>query len=178
MEFVSACPSSSPVLAGNCSVAIVEEGRMREYLDFLMAKVSVRRTIPLVNELSLNESGRDVDGRTEQENEEEVEENRLLVEEAVFMQSYIPVSLHEISNPYAEADRLRAGQREPAYQAALHKMLGTTSQTVAREASRPDPADESPYDDSDDDDCDDLEGPETNEKPIPECNNNRIFFLI
>ena len=62
---------------------------------------------------------------------QEEEDNRLEIEEAVFMQSYIPTSLHDLANPYMEADRLRTGQREPSFQAAVNKMLGGASKAQA-----------------------------------------------
>ena len=50
------------------------------------------------------------------------------VEEAVFLQSYIPTSLSEISNPHQEKARLDQGGREPVYAAAVQRMLtGSTS---------------------------------------------------
>jgi RIO kinase 1 len=58
------------------------------------------------------------------------EEGRREVDEAVFMQAYIPTSLHEISNPYAEMDRIKSGQREPGFEAAVNRMLGGTVVTI------------------------------------------------
>lgn len=46
------------------------------------------------------------------------------IDEAVFLQSYIPTSLHEFSNPHKEMTRLQAGQRETIYANAVNKMLG------------------------------------------------------
>eukprot|EP01042_Synura_sphagnicola_P001650 gene1650-1929_t len=43
---------------------------------------------------------------------DEEDENEREVAEAVFLQSYIPTSLHEISNPIVERQRLEAGFRE------------------------------------------------------------------
>jgi hypothetical protein len=68
-------------------------------------------------------------------NAQEAEENRLEIEEAVFMQSYIPTSLHDLANPYMEADRLRTGQREPSFQAAVNRMLGAATATQAHSDS-------------------------------------------
>ena len=45
------------------------------------------------------------------------------IEEAVFLQSYIPTSLNEISNPLAEMARLQQGLREPVYEATVRGML-------------------------------------------------------
>lgn len=44
-------------------------------------------------------------------------------EEAVFMGSYIPRSLHELPNSFEEARRLEAGEREGVYTAAVRQML-------------------------------------------------------
>lgn len=60
------------------------------------------------------------------------------VEEAVFMQSYIPTSLAEFSNPVAEKVRLESGQREPVYEAAVRRMLGKAG---ASSGSRPEAGD-------------------------------------
>mmetsp|Transcript_34591 Transcript_34591/g.35270 ORF Transcript_34591/g.35270 Transcript_34591/m.35270 type:complete len:712 (+) Transcript_34591:100-2235(+) len=49
------------------------------------------------------------------------------VDEAVFMQSYIPTSLQEFSNPIQESARLAQGMREPIYEAAVRRMLGASS---------------------------------------------------
>jgi RIO kinase 1 len=46
------------------------------------------------------------------------------IDEAVFLQSYIPTSLHEFGNPHKELSRLQAGQRETIYEDAVNKMLG------------------------------------------------------
>ena len=45
------------------------------------------------------------------------------VDEAVFLQAYIPTSLHEIHNPAEEMRRLQSGKREAAYAAAVQNML-------------------------------------------------------
>jgi len=50
-------------------------------------------------------------------------QHRKDVDEAVFLQSYIPTSLHEISNPAAELKRLQTGQREAAFANAVQNML-------------------------------------------------------
>lgn len=57
------------------------------------------------------------------ENEEEEEEGDD-EDDAVFMQSYIPTSLHEISNPHQESMRILTGQRGVGYTAAILGMLG------------------------------------------------------
>jgi RIO kinase 1 len=65
--------------------------------------------------------------RFEQETAEEelrsAEQHRREVDEAVFLQSYIPTSLNEIANPAAELRRLQAGQREAAFANAVQNML-------------------------------------------------------
>ena len=60
------------------------------------------------------------------------------IDEAVFLQSYIPTSLHEFSNPHKEMTRLQAGQREAIYESAVNKMLGAQEaepDTVAPKAN-------------------------------------------
>lgn len=51
-------------------------------------------------------------------------EERRLIDEAVFLQSYIPRSLHEFSNPVAEMNRIAAGGREQVHTDAILNMLG------------------------------------------------------
>lgn len=50
-------------------------------------------------------------------------ENKEAVEEAVFMQAYIPTSLHEFSNPYKENERLQTGFRENVVKNAILDMI-------------------------------------------------------
>ena len=52
------------------------------------------------------------------------------VDEAVFMQSYIPTSLNEFSNPAAEMKRLQEGRREAAFANAVQNMLAPTAVTT------------------------------------------------
>jgi RIO kinase 1 len=53
----------------------------------------------------------------------EEDEAQQELEEAVFMQAYLPTSLGEISNPYAELQRMQAGQREKGYLDAVQSMI-------------------------------------------------------
>lgn len=55
------------------------------------------------------------------------EENRREVEEAVFMRSFIPTRLDEISQPMQEMKRLQQGQRENIFTNAISTMLAQTS---------------------------------------------------
>ena len=52
------------------------------------------------------------------------------VEEAVFMQAYIPTSLNEFSNPQQEKARIDAGHREQAYETAIRSMLGDSEEST------------------------------------------------
>ena len=56
-----------------------------------------------------------------------IDNNRKQVDEAVFLQSYIPTSLNDISNPQDEMIRLQTGQRELLYASAISNMLGDAS---------------------------------------------------
>lgn len=47
-----------------------------------------------------------------------------LIEEAVFLQSYIPTSLSDLNQPHLELARLQKGGREPIYAQAVQRMLG------------------------------------------------------
>jgi RIO kinase 1 len=49
--------------------------------------------------------------------------NESEIQEAVFLQSYIPSSLNEFSNPVNEKNKLEKGQREAAYTSAINQML-------------------------------------------------------
>ena len=111
-----------------------------------------------------------------------IDNNRKQVDEAVFLQSYIPTSLNDISNPQDEMIRLQTGQREQLYASAISSMLGDASSSshhhavlsveesgsvVVRKQSTVDQANSSKYnnhrdsecdtedDDEKDDDCDD-----------------------
>lgn len=56
----------------------------------------------------------------------EDEENEEEVANAVFLQSYIPSSLSEFSNPVAESEKLKkSGQREQIFKVAVNRMLGS-----------------------------------------------------
>ena len=54
-----------------------------------------------------------------------IDDNKKQVDEAVFLQSYIPTSLNDISNPQEEMYRLQTGQREQLYASTISSMLGT-----------------------------------------------------
>lgn len=94
----------------------------------------------------------------------EDEQHKREVEEAVFMQSFIPTRLDEIANPYEEMRRLQAGGREKAYEAALLGMLsngkseastehvGDAGQTEDFEEEEEEEEDETEEGDDDDDD--------------------------
>jgi len=60
---------------------------------------------------------------SDSEAHDEIEERRL-IDEAVFLQSYIPRSLHEFSNPVAEMNRIAKGGRERVHTDAIRSMLG------------------------------------------------------
>lgn len=116
----------------HCSTAEVKEEAMRSYLQFLLDRTAVRKLQPCLKNLSLLSDSFDAtatcdDSNSNYQKNEEDEENRQAVEEAVFMQAFIPSSLHDFSNPYAEADRLKSGQREPVFKAAMDSMLGITA---------------------------------------------------
>lgn len=82
------------------------------------------------------------------------QQNRREVDEAVFLQSYIPTSLNEISNPAAEMKRLQAGQRESIFASAVQGMLGpSSSDPVTPNAGYNDPS-TTRADDEDDENSD------------------------
>lgn len=56
------------------------------------------------------------------------ESNESEIQEAVFLQSYIPSSLNEFSNPVVERNKLEKGQREVAYTSAINQMLAAPLQ--------------------------------------------------
>lgn len=84
--------------------------------------------------------------------------NRAAIDEAVFLQSYIPTSLHEFSNPQAELKRLQNGQREQIYETAIKEMLGVSANSADKGAEGGEGAgansDESGSDEESDDDDD------------------------
>ena len=57
------------------------------------------------------------------EGQEKEKGKKVSNEEAIFMQSYIPRSLHELPNSFEEARRIAAGEREQAYSFAVQQML-------------------------------------------------------
>ena len=69
--------------------------------------------------------------------DDEEEEDKRLQDEQVFIQSYVPSSLQEISNPYLEMNRLASGQRESYYSTQLGEMIdgGLTHVTTAKPTS-------------------------------------------
>jgi len=116
----------------HCSTAEVTEETMKSYLQFLLDRSAMRKLQPCLKNLTLLADSFDTtatcnDSNNNYNKNEEDEENRQAVEEAVFMQAFIPSSLHDFSNPYAEADRLKSGQREPIFKAAMDSMLGITT---------------------------------------------------
>lgn len=62
-------------------------------------------------------------------------QNRKEVDEAVFLQAYIPTSLNEIANPAAELKRLQAGQRESIFASAVQGMLGPVGASGSTETA-------------------------------------------
>lgn len=71
----------------------------------------------------MREEVRKADESEEAEGEEGGKGREGGLEEAVFMGSYIPRSLHELPNSFEEARRLEAGEREGVYTAAVRQML-------------------------------------------------------
>jgi RIO kinase 1 len=70
--------------------------------------------------------------------------NESEIQEAVFLQSYIPSSLNEFSNPATEKNKLEKGQREAAYTSAINQMLSaapppllTPAPAVAQKTQQP-----------------------------------------
>jgi hypothetical protein len=105
-----------------------------------------------------------------------------LIEEAVFLQSYIPTSLSDLSQsqPHLEMARLQGarGGREPVYAQAVQRMLGSGAGGAApgrRKAEAEggvsgDGDDDGSDDDDDDDDDDDNEDEDENEDEDDEDN--------
>ncbi len=78
---------------------------------------------------------------SESKREECVDEDREqldTVDEAVFLQSYIPTSLNEIANPYKEMERMQKGGRETVFQNAIETMLGAGIRPVEEEEEEED----------------------------------------
>lgn len=87
------------------------------------------------------------------------------VEEAVFMQTYIPTSLQEISNPYAEADRIAKGKREKGFADAVKRMIATNE-------------DEEDDEDDDEDDSDLSDDEKELEKALKKINAPEIMIGV
>ena len=89
-----------------------------EFLPVELLREKLRELIEEANDIAdaIEEYGANENGDYPEEFDESVEE-------AVFMQTYIPTSLNELSNPHQEISRLQAGQRERMYEAAVRNML-------------------------------------------------------
>jgi RIO kinase 1 len=61
----------------------------------------------------------------------QAQQHRKDVDEAVFMQAYIPTSLNELGNPQEEMRRLQAGLRESVYASAVQNMLAPPTAAAA-----------------------------------------------
>ena len=88
-------------------------------------------------------------------------ETKRLIDEAVFLQSYIPTSLNEFLNPVAELNRIESGGREKVHEEAIKQMLGLTIQdkdSAYDEDENVDADDDDDDDDNDDDDNNDDSG--------------------
>ena len=72
---------------------------------------------------TLSEMEAFVNGRLKDASSHAPEEEESLIREAVFLQSHLPTSLGEISNPILELRRMEAGQREVAFQDAVSSLL-------------------------------------------------------
>jgi len=88
------------------------------------------------NERYLNDNGTDdihasIINMTSSSMISSIDDNRKQVDEAVFLQSYIPTSLNDISNPQEEMLRLQTGQREHLYASTISSMLGASSHHVS-----------------------------------------------
>lgn len=72
-----------------------------------------------------------------------------LIDESVFLQSYIPTSLHEFSNPMAEMQRINKGGREKIHTEAVLNMLGQGGGMNVKDADDDDDEEEDEEDDLD-----------------------------
>jgi hypothetical protein len=76
-----------------------------------------------VKEVNSSDDDDDDDDDDGLEKEEEEEEIKRMLDEKVFINSYIPSSLHEISNPHQEMTKLVTGSRESYYVKAVSDMV-------------------------------------------------------
>lgn len=108
-------------------------------------------------ESELNENYEDINELNQNE-----EESKKEINEAVFMQTFIPTSLHEIANPQQEMQKIQAGKREPIFAAAIADMLAKSSSEHISSLENPTDHTENPTEEeieeneeeSDDEDCD------------------------
>lgn len=92
--------------------------------DLAFEATQARATSAAATSLVSELQGLSVYDQEQVENEARAEiQHKKDVDEAVFLQAYIPTSLHEIHNPAEEMRRLQSGKREPAYAAAVQNML-------------------------------------------------------
>jgi RIO kinase 1 len=98
---------------------------LREYFQALLENTNITGALGSVARLSSTENLAD---NEEDEEEDSSTDEEKLIEEAVFLQSYIPTNLSELgANPHQEMNRLKSGQREPVYELAVRKMLADTT---------------------------------------------------
>jgi RIO kinase 1 len=125
-------------------VEMIEKHEYQEYLKKLEIKLDSLLEDSAINEsencfqnFSVSALNSSLDGFSslnltqQEENKKQAEaeaqqryEAQQEVDEAVFLQSFIPTSLNEIANPYKEIELLKGGQREKIYSDAVMNMLG------------------------------------------------------
>lgn len=96
-----------------------------EFSSDAMLKSALIRALKALDEVAVDEGVESLFARGDATGVIENDSGGLAkIDEAVFLQSYIPTSLHEFANPQKEMTRLQSGQREVIYESAVKKMLG------------------------------------------------------
>lgn len=121
---------------------------LREYFQVLLESANTAGVLGSDNAMVRLSSAENLaDNEYDDDNDDSSTDEEKLIEEAVFLQSYIPTNLSELgANPHQEMNRLKSGQREPVYELAVRKMLVDTnisSKTEANDDKYSDEEDES-----------------------------------
>jgi RIO kinase 1 len=99
----------------------------QSYLSNLQSKLDQMLEQTYIEAEEIEEAAKKLSsfGRHEEQFTAEELQAKREVDEAVFLQAFIPTRLSEISNPYKELERLKAGGREKVFESAVMNMIST-----------------------------------------------------
>eukprot|EP01038_Epipyxis_sp_PR26KG_P015796 gene15796-21393_t len=152
-------------------------GMIEEKFDTVLPYDILQKKFDMVLSKSLLKHENDDKMDENEDNNNQDEQISKEVTEAVFLQAYIPTSLNDISNPYQELDRIRAGQREAIFEQAVQGMLGKNDDPKKEKknlilAHENSDNDNNNNDQSDADSCSSDEVSEENDEESDDFDNN------